>query len=269
MNNKVPAKTNPATALQATLGVLPFLAYGLVSIWMHFGSSLPRLPIWLHPFLVFDALVLIGLGAGILAGFPRWAYSYLWWALILAWWLSGMGIYGVYRLDNRMWLLPLGILVLTLLVRRSIAPLRALFAGLWNDWTLLWLGFYVFFAWISIMMDENHNPYLLVFIIASTLAVSAGAWFYFQQTTAIRRILSMIAGLIVLMAIGGINDATWDWRAYYHLPENVGNISPAGVISVTVILALMYLTGYFSQKRQNSRNKPKGSELENGPFSPS
>ena len=109
-----PIKTNETSAFQALLGVLPFMAYGLFSISIHFGNSLPRSPIWLHPFLLFDALVLIGLGAGILAGFPRWAYSYLSWALILA---------GVYRFDNRLWLLPLGVFILALLVRRSMAPL--------------------------------------------------------------------------------------------------------------------------------------------------
>jgi hypothetical protein len=278
MKPTIPAKTSSTPAFQVILGVMPFLIYGLICIWMHFGISSPRLPIWLNPLLVFDALVLIGLEASLLAGSPRWAYSYLWWALILTWWLSAMGIAGVYKLDNRMWLLLLGVLVLsellpgvlvqTLLVRHSFTPLRALLAGLWNDWTLLSLGIYCFFSWISVMYDENHHPYLLVFILASTLAVSAGAWFYFRQSTAIRRVLSLIAGLIVLMGIGGINNATWDWRAYYHLPENVGNISPVGVALVGVIFVLMYLTGYFSQKRRNSHNKPTGSEPEIGPSKP-
>jgi hypothetical protein len=250
MNNTTPIKTNETPAFQALLGVLPFMAYGLVSISIHFGNSLPRLPIWLHPFLLFIALVLIGLGAGVLAGFPRWAYSYLSWALILAWWLSDMGIYGVYRLDNRMWLLPLGVFILALLVRRSMAPLHALLAGLWSDWTLLSLGIYSFVAWLGVMNDENHHPYLLVFIIASTLAVCAGVWFYFRQTAAIQRVLSLITGLIAMMVIVGINSATWDWRAYYNLPESAYDISPMGVAFIALILALMYLTGYLSQKRQ-------------------
>jgi len=165
MNNTIPTKTIPTSAFQALLGALPFVAYGLVSISIHFGNSLPRPPIWLHPFLLFDALVLMGLGAGVLAGFPRWAYSYLNWALILAWWLSDMGMYGVYRLDNRMWLLPLGVFVLALLVRRSMAPLHTLLAGLWSDWTLLSLGIYSFFAWLGVMYDENHHPYLLVLLL--------------------------------------------------------------------------------------------------------
>ena len=70
------ASTNVTPAWQALLGVLPFMAYGLVSLTMHLGDSLPRPPIWLHPLLLFDGFVLIGLGAGVLAGFPRWAYSY-------------------------------------------------------------------------------------------------------------------------------------------------------------------------------------------------
>jgi len=100
--------------------------------------------------------------------------------------------------------------------------------------------------------DENHHPYLLVFIIASTLAVCAGAWFYFRQTAAIQRVLSLVTGLIALMVIGAINSATWDWRAYYNLPESATDISPIGVAFFALILALMYLTGYLSQKRQKT-----------------
>ena len=72
MTNTTSIKTNETSAFQALPGEPPFMAYGLVSISIHFGNSLPRPPIWIHPFLLFDALVLIGLGAGILAGFPRW-----------------------------------------------------------------------------------------------------------------------------------------------------------------------------------------------------
>jgi hypothetical protein len=246
---KPPVKSNATSSLQAVLGVLPFMAYGLVSISNHFGNAFLRPPIWLHPFLIFDALVLIGLGAGILAGFPRWAYSYLAWALIMAWWLSDMGMYG-YRLDNRMWLLLLGIFILALLAQRSLESLRALITGLWNDWTLFSLGMYSLFAWLGVMYDENHHPYLLVFIIASTLAVCAGAWFYFQQTAATRRVWSLIAGLVTLIVISGINSATWDWRAYYNLPEDAHDLNPVGAAFFTLILVLMYLTGYITQKRQ-------------------
>ena len=196
--------------------------------------------------------MLIGLGVGVLAGFPRWAYSYLSWALILAWWLSDMGIYGVYILDNRMWLLPLGVFVLALLVRRSLAPLHAVLAGLWSEWTLLSLGIYSFFAWFGVMYDENHHPYLLVFIIASTLAVCTGSWFYFRKTAAIQRVLSLVTGLIALMVIVGINNATWDLRAYYNLPESAYDIIPIGMAFFALILGLMYLTGYLSQKRQKT-----------------
>ena len=100
------------------------------------------------------------------------------------------------------------------------------------------------------MYDENHHPCLLVFIIASTLAVCAGVWFYFRQTAAIQRVLSLVIGLIAMMVIAGINSATWDWRAYYNLPESAYDISPMGVAFIALILALMYLTGYLSQKRQ-------------------
>jgi asparagine N-glycosylation enzyme membrane subunit Stt3 len=100
------------------------------------------------------------------------------------------------------------------------------------------------------MYDENRHPYLLVFIIASTLAVCVGAWFYFRQTVFIQRVLSLVAGLISLAAIGGINSATWDWRAYYNLPENAHEFSLIGVAFYALIFAGICLIGYLAQKRQ-------------------
>lgn len=252
MNSLTPAKTRQAVYTDALLGSLPFLAYILVSLWLHFGDGLLRMPIWLHPFLVFDTFVLIGLGAGLLGGIPRWTYSYLAWAVILAWWLSDMGIYGTYHLDSRMWLPLLGVFLLALLVHRGLSPIRDLLSGLWRDRTLFGLGIYTFLAWQFVMYDENHHPYLLFFILAATLAACVGAWFYFRLWAAMQKISALLAGLAIMLALSIINEATWDWRAYYNLPESAGQVNPVGVLLLITFVLLMVLAGYLTKREQKS-----------------
>jgi len=58
--------------------------------------------------------------------------------------------------------------------------------------------------------------------------------------------------LLALMLIGGINSATWDWRAYYDVPESASDISPIGAAFFALLLGLICLTGYVSHKRQRS-----------------
>lgn len=253
MNISIPAKTRQAEHTDALLGSLPFLAYILISLWLHFGDGLLRVPIWLHPFLVFDAFVLIGLGAGLLSGVPRWTYSYLAWAVILAWWLSDMGIYGTYHLDSRMWLPFLGVLLLAPLLRRGLFPIRNLISGLWRDRTLFGLCIYTFLAWQFVMYDENHHPYLLFFILASTLAACTGAWFYFHLWGATQRISALLAGLAIMLALSIINEATWDRRAYYNMPESAGQINPVGVLLLITFVLLMVSTGYLTKRQQKSQ----------------
>ena len=86
---------SPLSAAQAGLAALPFLAFGISSMASRlefFHTTPASLPLWqillIHPYLVFNWLILIGLGAGLLAGFPRWAYSFLGWALLFGWWWS-------------------------------------------------------------------------------------------------------------------------------------------------------------------------------------
>ena len=254
MNEVIPTRSivKPVPFYHALLGVLPFLGYGLVSLVFHYGDFWRREPAWLHYFLVFDGLLLLGLFAGTLAGFPHWAYSYLAWALIVAWWLSDIRIYGKVTLDSRMWLLPLAALALALLLRRSLQPLRALFTGLWDDWTLLSFGVYSFFSFGFLLYDENHNPNLWAFMIISTLAACAAAWFYFRLAAPMWRALVLVVGLLTLFAIDKVNNATWDFRAYYNLPEGDSSFNPLGLMMLVLLLGLLLLPGLLSRKRKRS-----------------
>jgi hypothetical protein len=236
----------PLSPLQAGIAALPFLVFGvssLVSRLEVFHAIDPSdLHLWqvllVDPFLVFNWLVLIGLGICLFAGFPRWGYAYLGWALLFAWWWSGMGFYG-FTIGWKIWLPLLAALLIPLAVRRSWQPLRALFAGLWRDWTLLSLGLYILYGFVFMIYDENHHPYLLAFIATTAVALSAGAWGYFRSITPIRRILALMGGLLVATILSVINNATWDYRAYYGLPESAQKVNPGGVIAAAALVLLM------------------------------
>ncbi len=245
----------PLSVAQAGLAALPFLAFGISSlvIRLEFFHTYPAsLPLWqilfIHPYLVFNWLILIGLGVGVLAGFPRWAYSFLGWALLFAWWWMDMGFYGYYS-DWKIWLPLLGVFLVTLLIRRSLQPLRALFTGMWSDWTLLSLGVYTLYGYVSMLYDENHHPYLLIFIAVTTLAISMGAWGYFRSVSPLRRVLALVGGLLLATVIGGINSATWDYRAYYGLPESSQNVSLVGLILFVGLALLMLGNGLLARWR--------------------
>jgi hypothetical protein len=253
----------PLSSAQAGLAALPFLAFGISSIVskLEFFHTYPAsLPLWqillIHPYLVFNWLILIGLGAGILVGFPRWAYSFLGWALLFGWWWSDMGFYG-YHLDWKIWLPMLGVILAALLIRRSWLPLRALFSGLWGDWTLLALGAYILYGHVYMLSDENHNPHLFIFIATSSIACSLGAWGYFHSASPLRRVLSLVGGLFLAMIIDSINYATWDYRAYYGLPESSQNVSLVGQIFIVCLTLLMLGIGLLALWRYARNSKLK------------
>jgi len=252
---------SPLTAWQAGIAVLPFLAFGassLVSRWDFLNTA--RLPFWqillTHPHLVFNWLVLIGLGAGVLAGFPRWTYSFLGWALFFVWWWKDMGFYG-YASDWRIGLPLLAVFAVTLLIRRSWQPLRTLLAGLWRDWTLLALGIYILYTSVTMLYDENHSPFLLIFIVATTLAVSLGAWGYFRLRVPLLRVLALMGGIGLTAIISAINNTTWDYRAYYGLPESAQNVNLIGLVFFIVLSLFMLAIGVLAHWRQRRPSRLK------------
>lgn len=245
----------PLSAIQAGIAALPFLAFGIACLASKLGlfqNSLASLPLWqilfINPFLIFNWLNLIGLGVGILAGFPRWTYSFLGWTILFAWSWMGMRFYG-YSVGWKIWLPPLGVFLITLLIRRSWQPLRTLLAGMWRDWTMPSLGFYIFYGSVYMVYDENHHPYLLAFIAFSTIAISLGAWGYFRSISPLRRVLALIGGLLAATVLSGVSYATWDYRAYYGLPDSVENANLVGLIFFTSLALLMIGNGLLARWR--------------------
>ena len=249
----------PLSAAQAGLAALPFLVFGISNlvIRLEFFHTYPAsLPLWqvlfIHPYLAANWLILIGLGMGILVGFPRWAYSFLGWALLFAWWWSDMGFYG-YTSDWKIWLPLLGVFLVSLLIRRSWLPLRTLLIGIWHDWTLLSLIIYIFYGFVFMLADENHDPNMRIVIAATTLAFSIGAWGYFRSGSPLRRILALVGGMVLAIILGGIFSTAWDYRAYYGLPESSTNISLIGLIVIVFLTLLMLAIGLLTLWR-HARN---------------
>ena len=215
---------SPSTRRQAFIGSLPFLVYGISTMFSEVDSSSP-LNNYYAP-LVTYALALVGLLVGWIRGFPLWSYGYLGWSLVLAWSWTNIGIYGRHW-ERQIWI-PFGIVVLAaLLWTRSLNPIKKFFMDIWNDWSRLLLTSFALGAWVLLIYDENHHPWLMLFILGSTLAVSAGPWFFLRSVSLKGRVLSIIGcffGVIivnkVIEMIAKACGVTWDFRAYYGLPES-------------------------------------------------
>jgi hypothetical protein len=246
----------PLSPFHTFLATLPFLLFGasvLISRLEVFHLSYhPNLALWqvlvIQPGLVFNWLVLVGLGAGLLVGFPRWVLSYLGWALLFAWWWSNMSVYG-YHFKGELWLPLAGVFLIVILIRRSLQPLRGLLSVLWADWTLPSLGLYILYGWMYMLYDENHHPLLLVFIAVTTLAVSLGAWGYFRAASPMRRVLALAGGMLLATTISAINYATWDYQAYYGFPEGSRDLNLIGIIFFIVIALLFFGNGVLARWR--------------------
>jgi hypothetical protein len=247
--------TVPLPARQAWLAVLPFLAFGLSSLAnkldvFHASPAMPLAQVLVSdPFLWFYWLILLGLGASLLAGFPRWGYAYLGWAVLFAWWWSSMRFYGHY-LGWLFWLPLPGIMLVALLLRRSLQPLRSLFSGFRRDLTLTSLAIYILYTFMFMLFDENHNPLLSVLIPAMSVAASLGAWGFFRSAAPLRRILALVGGLSLSAAISIIDILTWQNPAFANSPDQ--NILVL-IIFVGLLALLMGLNGLLASWRAKRR----------------
>lgn len=251
--------TAPLPPRQAALAVLPFLLFGLVSIAMkpdiiplqHAGE-----PTWLvllvHPFFLFYWLVLIGLGAGILLGIPRWSFSYLTYAILMSLAMANMSI-GEMDFNGLMCLPLAGVIILAVLIRRSAQPLQGLFDRLEHDITPLALGVFTIYASFYMVYDEIHNPFLLLFMLATTLAACLGVWGYYRSALPLQRVGFLIGGLAVMMGIDILCSLTWDFAAYYGLPEGSAWLDLPGIVMIGVLATLMVGLGWLAERKRQER----------------
>jgi len=249
----------------ALIGMLPFALFGIASM-----ISKSRLPFHMaYPDLAFYAIILVGLLVGLAKGFPRWAYSYLGWSLVFAWWWSNMGTYGLkifgFQINYWSWQIWLPLLAafgIALLWTRSLHPFRQLIRGIWQNWTYLSLMIYAFVGFVLLIYDENHHPYLLVFMAASTLVICMTVWVFLQSASSWKRVIVLIAGFVVTLVLSNISYATWDSAAYYGLPPSPPQpwyTALNGVIGWTILYSgIMFWPLLIGLVRRvvNSRGKP-------------
>jgi hypothetical protein len=235
MNDKY---ISPSTRWQALLGILPFLAFGISSmigkVEHHYllNQNIAEMIVY--------GLALVGLLIGWTRGFPLWSNSYLGWSLVLAWSNTNISINGV-RWGYQVWIL-LGIIVLAALIwTRSIQPLKKLIKDVWLDWTRLTLSLFAFGAFVSLIFDENHNPYLLLWMALTTIIIATGVWLFLRSSTLSARVLSIVVSFIASMVPGAISYLTWDWRAYYGLPKSDYWYDNLGVSPILVLFWLLFL----------------------------
>lgn len=266
---KDPASTRSGKAShwEAFLSALPFALFGVVCM---IGKI--RVPwIGIYVSLTFYFFVLLGLLIGLVKAFPRWAYSYLGWSLVFAWWwtnmhTTGLRIFGYTMGDEgwgwRIWYPLLITIGIALLWTRSIRVFRQLISGIWQDWTLLSLAMYTFVGWMMLIYDENHSPYLYIFMTASTLVVSGGAWAFLRSTTVRNRVIVLLSSFLISAIISWICDATWDWNAYYGIPPAPPQpffTRMMGIIAMIAIwLAIMFWPALIGLVRHiiNDQQKP-------------
>ena len=207
----------------AFLSALPFALFGTVCM---IGKTRVAW-IGIYADLAFYFFVLLGLLIGLVKGFPLWAYSYLGWSVVYAWWWTNMYTRGFtlfgYTFGDEAWgwhvWVPLLITVgLAILLTRSLRPLREPILGIWQDWTLLSLAMYSFVGFMLLLYDEVHAPYTLAFMTASTLAICASVWIFMRGAHRAQRLMSLLAGFVAGLLLDRLCAATWDFNAYNGLP---------------------------------------------------
>ena len=215
--------SSKASHWEAFLSALPFALFGIVCM---IGKI--RVPwVGIYADLILYFFILLGLLIGLVKAFPSWAYSYLGWSLVYAWWWTSMNTNGLkifgYSMGNEVWgwrvWYPLFITFgIALIWTRSLHPIRQLVRGIWQDWTLLSLTLYSFVGFMILLYDEVRAPYTIVFMTASTLAIYASVWIFMRSANRAHRFIILLAGFFTGLLIDRICAATWDFNAYHGLP---------------------------------------------------
>jgi len=202
-DERQPHLQTPETWGQACLGAAPLLISGLT---ITLGPFLAFQP-WGHVLLLGSyLLILAGLVAAWVRGFPRWSYSYAGYAVLFALFLSAVSTPGLVLFGHtfgqndpwawRAWLPLAAALLLGSVLTRSLRPALRFVQGAWQDWTRVSFALYAALPMLLLVVfDEVHPPWPAFFLAAGTLCLVLGALAYVRCVTATGRALSLLAGL--------------------------------------------------------------------------
>lgn len=208
----------------ATLGaILPLVAFGCVcvmdatarlSIGAGSGAAVMRL-LWADSLqiatipIVFYLVLLGGLLAAWLKGFPRWSFSYLGWLLLFL--IASLGSAGA---DSsyvwRIWGPFVATLLLAIVLRPSPEPLRALARSWKQDWTLSLLAGLGILPFLN-TFDEMPGPMWArpFWLAVCTVVMVLGVLAYMRISHDGGRAVALLSSAALGVALGiGV-------RAYY------------------------------------------------------
>ena len=199
MDNNGPVQ--PSSQHEAFLGALPFLMYGLICMLVKLALPLSaEFALW----LAFYLITLIWLVIGWVKGFPRWSYASLGWSITIALMWGGA---------------PLALLfpaiVVALVWTHSISPIKKFFLGILNDWTNLSFALVTLPAWFILSYMGNNHPYVMLFMLGSTLAVSLGAYLYLRSPNMANGIISLLGSWVAAFTLLSISENAWNNAGNY------------------------------------------------------
>jgi hypothetical protein len=111
--------------------------------------------------------------------------------------------------------------------------LGRLFTGVWRDWTRLPLALYGCLPlMMRLLFDEVRWPHGAIFLIMTSLFLSAGAVAHMRSTSTVQRMLSLLAGLTAAWLVGSLGLA-----AYWTVPREPHWRPPATWSEATLPMA--------------------------------
>jgi hypothetical protein len=177
--------------------------------------------------IIYPLVMLIGLAAGWRAKWPRWSFPYLCVSILLCdhWIAQSVGqlvqsvIPRVFGLEQE-WTMfgqfvqSLAFYVLVpvtvLMLMRRIGWLRPLYLRIRQDWTQLSFGLSVVSALMLSGVDYDEDPLFTLAVILPGVIVLLSAVAHLRSTNKSQRVLSLLLGLIVAVAVS-------IWRHWYYI----------------------------------------------------
>lgn len=193
--------------------------------------------IWGAPLpMALTLLLLGGLLAAWLKSFPRWSYTYLGWLPVFA--LSGL-----LGPDDptfwRIWVPSLGTLLLALLLRPSLAPLKALWRSWWWDWTLSSFAVLSLLAFLlTASFDEMPGPRAFWQSLSVAVLV-VGALGYVRAPKRASRVAALLGSAVLGVALS-IGVGVYYWHGV-RLPGTDTSFDGYAMLSQSLVIWPVYL----------------------------
>jgi hypothetical protein len=227
MNDTTAIDDHPSSWLGTLIGALPFLLFGPITVLLAYPYSYPRSVVPVN--IIYPLVMLIGLAAGWRARWPRWSFPYLTaCALLLDYqinelrnWITlavprAFGLQPAWLLGGLAYSLSLALFVLVpalaLVLICTVRWLRPLYLSIRRDWTQLSFGLSVASAFMLSGADYDEDPRLTLAVILPGVIVLLSAVAYLRSTNKIQRVLSLLLGLLVAVAVSTLRH--WYYPIY-------------------------------------------------------